>query len=594
MSARICTRSFASRFESGSSIRKTCGWRTIARPIATRCRWPPESCLRPPVEVRRQVEHLRRPGDALVDELALRSLRRRRPKAMFSATRQVRVERVVLEDHRDVALLRRQVVDDAAADRDRAVGDLLEPRDHAQRGRLAAARRADEDEELAVADVEREVVDGLDAVVVDLVDVCRRRHQPRGLVPFARRQVSQPPDVEGRAVRRAARPRRLAARVARRRAVSSSEQPSGASGSRTGSWSPRLARQSSRSPVVSRRYAIASVADVGVADPAARRARRSSGAGAISRRSSSRSVVSQALGAAPRHRPAGVLAPVALEPELVAGEDHRHARRRHLQADARRAGARASRRSCGSAAVSWLSSSVQEWSTRLPGHAGAERAHRGDGGRARQARQADRDAPERAAQLLRQRRRRGATSRRAAGSRRSSSSPCQPSPPRSRRKSWPCSATRRPSGRAASTRRVPPSRGRRSVSRASRKRPVMFATSMRQPSSSYGGSSQRRTTARHPRAQLRRAPVELRQARDRRATTRSRSGATRRSSRARARARPRRPAPPGTTRGREPLWFSVRSPTTRIPRCVRGRASATRAPRRRRAAGRRGSNDVAS
>ena len=43
MSARICTRSFASRFESGSSIRKTLGSRTIARPIATRCRWPPES-----------------------------------------------------------------------------------------------------------------------------------------------------------------------------------------------------------------------------------------------------------------------------------------------------------------------------------------------------------------------------------------------------------------------------------------------------------------------------------------------------------------------------------------------------------------------
>src|SRR3954463_8052594 len=43
MSARICTRRLASRFDSGSSIRKTCGWRTIARPIATRWRCPPES-----------------------------------------------------------------------------------------------------------------------------------------------------------------------------------------------------------------------------------------------------------------------------------------------------------------------------------------------------------------------------------------------------------------------------------------------------------------------------------------------------------------------------------------------------------------------
>ena len=39
----MLTRSFASRFESGSSIRNASGSRTIARPIATRWRWPPES-----------------------------------------------------------------------------------------------------------------------------------------------------------------------------------------------------------------------------------------------------------------------------------------------------------------------------------------------------------------------------------------------------------------------------------------------------------------------------------------------------------------------------------------------------------------------
>ena len=43
MSARICTRSCASRLESGSSIRNTRGRRMIARPIATRWRWPPDS-----------------------------------------------------------------------------------------------------------------------------------------------------------------------------------------------------------------------------------------------------------------------------------------------------------------------------------------------------------------------------------------------------------------------------------------------------------------------------------------------------------------------------------------------------------------------
>jgi hypothetical protein len=42
-SERIWTRSLASRFDSGSSIRKTLGSRTIARPIATRWRCPPDS-----------------------------------------------------------------------------------------------------------------------------------------------------------------------------------------------------------------------------------------------------------------------------------------------------------------------------------------------------------------------------------------------------------------------------------------------------------------------------------------------------------------------------------------------------------------------
>ena len=64
--------------------------------------------------------------------------------------RHVRIERVVLEHHRDVAVLGMHVVDELVADPDAAVGDLLEPGDHAQRRRLAAARRPDEHEELAV------------------------------------------------------------------------------------------------------------------------------------------------------------------------------------------------------------------------------------------------------------------------------------------------------------------------------------------------------------------------------------------------------------------------------------------------------------
>ena len=68
----------------------------------------------------------------------------------------VGVQRVVLEHHRDVAVLRRDVGDVAVADEDLAVVDLLEPREHAQRGGLAASRGPDEDHELAVGDLEVE------------------------------------------------------------------------------------------------------------------------------------------------------------------------------------------------------------------------------------------------------------------------------------------------------------------------------------------------------------------------------------------------------------------------------------------------------
>jgi hypothetical protein len=49
----------------------------------------------------------------------------------------VRVERVCLEDHRDVAVPRLQVGHVAVADRDAPVGRLLEPRHDAQERRLA-------------------------------------------------------------------------------------------------------------------------------------------------------------------------------------------------------------------------------------------------------------------------------------------------------------------------------------------------------------------------------------------------------------------------------------------------------------------------
>jgi hypothetical protein len=72
----------------------------------------------------------------------------------------VGVERVVLEDHRDVAVLRRDIGDVAVADEDAAGVDLFEAGQHAQRRGLATAGGADEDQELAVGDLEVELVHG--------------------------------------------------------------------------------------------------------------------------------------------------------------------------------------------------------------------------------------------------------------------------------------------------------------------------------------------------------------------------------------------------------------------------------------------------
>jgi hypothetical protein len=116
-----------------------------------------------------EVEDLRRVLDALVD-LALVDAVQLEREAHVVAHRHVRVERVVLEDHRDVTIARRLLVDDLVADPQLALADVLEPRDHPQRGRLAAARRSDEDHELAVLDLEAHVLDGLIAVRVALRD----------------------------------------------------------------------------------------------------------------------------------------------------------------------------------------------------------------------------------------------------------------------------------------------------------------------------------------------------------------------------------------------------------------------------------------
>ena len=71
----------------------------------------------------------------------------------------MRVERDALKDHCDVALLRWDVLDGTAVKEDTAARWRVQPGDHVERRRLAAARRAQQDDEFLVNDLEVERID---------------------------------------------------------------------------------------------------------------------------------------------------------------------------------------------------------------------------------------------------------------------------------------------------------------------------------------------------------------------------------------------------------------------------------------------------
>ena len=83
----------------------------------------------------------------------------------------MRVERVVLEHHGDVAVARRHVVDDIAANPDLPAADFLQPGNHAQGGGFAAAGRADQHDEFMIGDFEVDAFNGLHAAFVFLDDL---------------------------------------------------------------------------------------------------------------------------------------------------------------------------------------------------------------------------------------------------------------------------------------------------------------------------------------------------------------------------------------------------------------------------------------
>src|SRR3546814_3506287 len=71
----------------------------------------------------------------------------------------MRVERILLEDHRHAARARREVIDTTLADTDLATTDGLEPGYHPEQGGFAAAGRPEEHHELGRLYGQRQPID---------------------------------------------------------------------------------------------------------------------------------------------------------------------------------------------------------------------------------------------------------------------------------------------------------------------------------------------------------------------------------------------------------------------------------------------------
>ena len=73
----------------------------------------------------------------------------------------MRIERIVLKDHGDIAFLGRNVIDDPIVNDDFSARDALKPGNHAKKRRLPAAGRSDQNDELTIGYFDRNAMQDL-------------------------------------------------------------------------------------------------------------------------------------------------------------------------------------------------------------------------------------------------------------------------------------------------------------------------------------------------------------------------------------------------------------------------------------------------
>ena len=156
ISWRSFTRTIASSADSGSSSSSRPGAVASARASAMRCCWPPDNCAGYLASLPGSPTSFRQFGYPRKRLLA-RHLAVGEAVGHVVGHREVGEQRVRLEHDAVVALGRRQPRDVAPGELDAAGGLHLEPGDDAQQRGLAAARRPEKADELALGDVEVDV-----------------------------------------------------------------------------------------------------------------------------------------------------------------------------------------------------------------------------------------------------------------------------------------------------------------------------------------------------------------------------------------------------------------------------------------------------
>ena len=85
----------------------------------------------------------------------------------------MRIKSVVLENHRDLSILRSYVVNELVADKELTLGDLLKACNHSKSGGLTTTGRTYEYEKLLVFDFKIEVRNSGNATGILLIDVLK-------------------------------------------------------------------------------------------------------------------------------------------------------------------------------------------------------------------------------------------------------------------------------------------------------------------------------------------------------------------------------------------------------------------------------------